>query len=1059
MSCVLVRSRAGFLLPLALALLSARTAAQLQKINGELPRDAIGLATSFHYSPDSTRVVFLSDEGADEVFELYSVPSDGSQAPVRLNGTLVSGGDVSGAAETFQISPDSSFVAYLADQETDDVSELYVVPIDGSGAAAKRSGTLVPGGDVTRFRISADGSLLVYLADQDTDGVQELYGVPSDGSQAPWKLSGALVSGGNVLDFALDANGSRIAYLADQDTDQRNEVYGAPSDGSQPAQRLNEPLDANENVDAFRIAPDGTRVVYRADQDANDVFELFSAPSDGSLAAVRLNGALVTGGDVTEFAIASDGSRAVYRADQDTNDKQELYSVPLDGSQAALKLHPSGKSVSAFQIRPGASHVLFLADLDTAGKPELYSVPLAGGVAPTKLNPPLPASHLVTAFEIGSDDLRVLYTRDRIVLDNYGGAIGIVQDLFSVPVGGGTALQLSDPSASFGLQFLGLFSRLSPGGQHVLFQSSEWTPLFSVPMDGSLPPVAVGADWEAEIAPDGNHMVFRTFGDAASPARLVGATPRGENRVPLNMPPLLGATNGDVLDFRATPDGLQIVYRDGARDPARLHVVSPGGRAPARLLSDPTSLYGEVPNGLYWLSPDSQRAAYLSRDEITRRYGLHAVSLRTNAPRVDLDPTHSIQPELSVAPRFTPDSRSIVYSTVVAAARRELFVVPAQGDAGPLQLSGPFTGLSGLWLRDSVPGVRISADGQWVVYCANPNGRYEIFSVPIDRSVEPVRLNQDLVTGSHIHGRFLITPDGGRVLYLGEVAALHRPELFSVPIGGSSPPIKLNGALVPGGYVGFYGEDVDIRAYVQVTPDGSRAVYLADQDVDGRDELYSVPTDGSAAAVKLNGALTSGGDVAEYAAISPDGTRVVYRADAIADGRFELYSVPVDGSAAAVRISGTMVAGGSVRGGSRPVVLFAGNRVLYLADQDTDEVVELYSAPIDGSAPAVRVSGPMVSGGDVVLDGFEAIPSGDKVFYRADQEQDEVFELFVAPVDGSAAPTKLSGTLVSGGDVQAGVAVAPSGLAVVFRADHDADDTFELFSYRFPHAHRTAKAR
>jgi hypothetical protein len=57
------------------------------------------------------------------VYELYSVPLDGGAAPVKLNGALVSGSNI---YSDFQISPDSSRVVYLADQETDDVDELFV---------------------------------------------------------------------------------------------------------------------------------------------------------------------------------------------------------------------------------------------------------------------------------------------------------------------------------------------------------------------------------------------------------------------------------------------------------------------------------------------------------------------------------------------------------------------------------------------------------------------------------------------------------------------------------------------------------------------------------------------------------------------------------------------------------------------------------------------------------------------------------------------------------------------------------------------------------------------
>ncbi len=49
-------------------------------------------------------------------------------SPTKLNGSMVSGGNVSGS---FRSSPDNSRVAYKADQDTDGVLELYSVPIGG----------------------------------------------------------------------------------------------------------------------------------------------------------------------------------------------------------------------------------------------------------------------------------------------------------------------------------------------------------------------------------------------------------------------------------------------------------------------------------------------------------------------------------------------------------------------------------------------------------------------------------------------------------------------------------------------------------------------------------------------------------------------------------------------------------------------------------------------------------------------------------------------------------------------------------------------------------------
>src|SRR5262245_8676431 len=109
---------------------------------------------------------------------------------------------------------------------------------------------------------------------------------------------------------------------------------------------------------------------------------------------------------------------------------------------------------------------------------------------------------------------------------------------------------------------------------------------------------------------------------------------------------------------------------------------------------------------------------------------------------------------------------------------------------------------------------------------------------------------------------------------------------------------KLNGPLARDGGAG--GGDV---AAMQVTPDGSWAVYYADADTNEVFEIYSRPTDGSAPARKLS----SGGDARVYDspnfAIAPNGSRVVYRDDPATPGVRELFSAPIDGSAPAVRLN------------------------------------------------------------------------------------------------------------------------------------------------------------
>src|SRR6185436_17938314 len=182
--------------------LVSRPSAQVVKLNGPLTREVVGAVASFEVSPDGAQVVYVSDERADEVYELFVSPADGSQPPLVLNAPLVSGGDVLPVAQSV-ISSDSSRVVFRADQDTNDVSELFSVPIDGSTVPTKLNGPLVPSGDIISFEVSPLADRVVYLADQATDEVLELFSAPIDGSSAPVRLNGALVAGGDVLEFRI----------------------------------------------------------------------------------------------------------------------------------------------------------------------------------------------------------------------------------------------------------------------------------------------------------------------------------------------------------------------------------------------------------------------------------------------------------------------------------------------------------------------------------------------------------------------------------------------------------------------------------------------------------------------------------------------------------------------------------------------------------------------------------------------------------------------------------------------------------------------------------------
>jgi 6-phosphogluconolactonase (cycloisomerase 2 family) len=87
--------------------------------------------------------------------------------------------------------------------------------------------------------------------------------------------------------------------------------------------------------------------------------------------------------------------------------------------------------------------------------------------------------------------------------------------------------------------------------------------------------------------------------------------------------------------------------------------------------------------------------------------------------------------------------------------------------------------------------------------------------------------------------------------------------------------------------------------------------------------------------------------------------------------------------------------------------------VVYSADQDTDEIFELYRANLKTGA-VTKLNPTLVANGDV--GGFDIGPKGESVVYSADQDTDGVRELYRVDLK-TGAVTKLNETLVAGGRV------------------------------------------
>lgn len=145
------------------------------------------------------------------------------------------------------------------------------------------------------------------------------------------------------------------------------------------------------------------------------------------------------------------------------------------------------------------------------------------------------------------------------------------------------------------------------------------------------------------------------------------------------------------------------------------------------------------------------------------------------------------------------------------------------------------------------------------------------------------------------------------------------------------------------------------------------------------------------------------------------------------------------GTAGTGATAGTGGAGGTAGAGGVGGITATVESVVYRIPS-----VGLFGVPLDASMPAERISQPLIGGGEVFAD-FVVDPDGTRVVYKADADTDEVLELYAVNTDGTNFQ-KLNPPLGPRGVFDRGFAVSADGTRVVYRADAETDDVYELYA-------------
>jgi Tol biopolymer transport system component len=255
-----------------------------------------------------------------------------------------------------------------------------------------------------------------------------------------------------------------------------------------------------------------------------------------------------------------------------------------------------------------------------------------------------------------------------------------------------------------------------------------------------------------------------------------------------------------------------------------------------------------------------------------------------------------------------------------------------------------------------------------LLYLERENGVMRLFSTPLDHAA-PVRLHH---AEDGTEGYFALTSDGQTVVYLsrkpGEQSLLYR-----APVDGSAPEQLLSAT---------YAEQGQVRN-LAISPDGKWVVWR--QSKTSSYDLYARSlTQPGAPIVPLSTGLAGTLELSGGMAFSPDSTRAAFLGQVSAE-QARVYVVPLAGPAAArVQLSPTLPATRTV---DYPVSWTPdGKRVIYRADADTPQLLEIYAADAGGSGAAVKLNAPTTVSvfpwptvsGQVLYSFFEG---GQTIFY------------------------------------------------------------------------------
>jgi hypothetical protein len=322
---------------------------------------------------------------------------------------------------------------------------------------------------------------------------------------------------------------------------------------------------------------------------------------------------------------------------------------------------------------------------------------------------------------------------------------------------------------------------------------------------------------------------------------------------------------------------------------------------------------------------------------------------------------------------------------------------------------------------------QIAPNGERVVIRSGyPDGN-RIYSRLLHTDDVPVLLSDPAITDAS--GAFQISPDSQWVVMrMHDQSGYNSQDLFTRRIDGSGPLNNLRPDLTLVNYAeasgtfkivpqtndlvvrafenqvdGFYSGPIDgtselkriatstsVHQFFFLVDDANRLLFRSR-------EAYSVPVDGSAPPIEL-----SGGIIPWDLQPTPDGRRVVLNHAPDISSPLTWYSTAVDGSGPLA----TLGTSKSIHNlGTQWRITPDSSRFLFLSDQEIPDQFQLYSRVIDASAPAEKINGPLTLGGDTA--NFSISPDSQWALFSETDHDGREQKRFISKTDGAGEPIEL----------------------------------------------------